>query len=194
MSVVDLIWLLLSWVDSIADRNRETSVLSQKCVENQMFKLENLKIKETEKYLHFETSVLQILGGWTRQWHGTTSRSGSQYECFIVHGKLAPHSIYFENFEIACKNYRTSVKAKRRYFVEYCIIFPSLKIHFRSFCNYKKYIKWDKSLFTNCNWRRRCAHFCLFLIAFLIVLQWKCENLLGKKQPKFTKTSTPQIC
>ena len=26
------------------------------------------------------------------------------------------------------------------------------------------------------------------LIAFLIVLQWKCENLLGEKQPKFTQT------
>ena len=28
------------------------------------------------------------------------------------------------------------------------------------------------------------------LIAFLIALQWKCENLLGEKQPKFTETST----
>ena len=30
-------------------------------------------------------------------------------------------------------------------------------------------------------------------IAFLIGLQWKRENLLGEKQPKFTKTSTPQF-
>ena len=29
-------------------------------------------------------------------------------------------------------------------------------------------------------------------IAFLIALQWKCENLLGEKQPKFTDTSTIQ--
>ena len=42
--------------------------------------------------------------------------------------------------------------------------------------------------------------FCLFvckflsaLIAFLIGLQLKCENLLSEKQPKFTKTSTPQV-
>ena len=31
------------------------------------------------------------------------------------------------------------------------------------------------------------------LITFLIAIQWKCENLLGEKQPKFTETSTPQI-
>ena len=30
------------------------------------------------------------------------------------------------------------------------------------------------------------------LIVFLIALQWKWENLLGEKQPKFTETSTPQ--
>ena len=43
-----------------------------------------------------------------------------------------------------------------------------------------------------------CARFamvvCKFLcalIAFLIALQWKCENLLGEKQPKFTETSIP---
>ena len=29
------------------------------------------------------------------------------------------------------------------------------------------------------------------LITFLIVLQWKCENLLSEKHPKFTETSTP---
>ena len=28
-------------------------------------------------------------------------------------------------------------------------------------------------------------------IAFLIALQWKCENPLGGKQPNFTETSTP---
>ena len=28
-------------------------------------------------------------------------------------------------------------------------------------------------------------------IAFLIPLKWKCENLLGEKQPKFTETRTP---
>ena len=28
-------------------------------------------------------------------------------------------------------------------------------------------------------------------IACLITLQWKCEKLLGEKQPKFTETSTP---
>ena len=27
-------------------------------------------------------------------------------------------------------------------------------------------------------------------IAFLIALQWKCENLLGEKHSKFTETST----
>ena len=31
------------------------------------------------------------------------------------------------------------------------------------------------------------------LIAFLIALQWKCEKLLGEKQPNFTETSTPQF-
>ena len=31
------------------------------------------------------------------------------------------------------------------------------------------------------------------LIAFLIVLQWNFENLLGEKQPKFTETSKPLI-
>ena len=39
-----------------------------------------------------------------------------------------------------------------------------------------------------------CWFVCKFLcivIAFLIALQWKCENLLGEKQPKFTETSTP---
>ena len=35
-----------------------------------------------------------------------------------------------------------------------------------------------------------CKFLCA-LIAFLIVLQWKCENLLGEKQPNFTETSTP---
>ena len=30
-------------------------------------------------------------------------------------------------------------------------------------------------------------------IAFLIVLQWKCENLLGEKQPKITETNTAQF-
>ena len=30
-------------------------------------------------------------------------------------------------------------------------------------------------------------------IAFLIALQWKCENLLGEKQPKFTETSSEKI-
>ena len=30
------------------------------------------------------------------------------------------------------------------------------------------------------------------LIAFLVALQLKCENLLGEKKPKFTETSTPQ--
>ena len=29
-------------------------------------------------------------------------------------------------------------------------------------------------------------------IAFLITLQWKCENLLGEKQSKFTETGTPR--
>ena len=37
-----------------------------------------------------------------------------------------------------------------------------------------------------------CKFLCA-LIAFLIVLQWKCENLLGEKEPNFTETSTPQI-
>ena len=43
-----------------------------------------------------------------------------------------------------------------------------------------------------------CARFCWCvckflcdLIAFLLALQWKCENLLGEKQLKFTETSTP---
>ena len=35
-----------------------------------------------------------------------------------------------------------------------------------------------------------CKFLCA-LIAFLIVLQWKCKNLLGEKQPNFTKRSTP---
>ena len=46
----------------------------------------------------------------------------------------------------------------------------------------------------------KCARFadfvCKFLcalIAFLIALQCKCENLLGKKQSTFTETSTPQV-
>ena len=30
-------------------------------------------------------------------------------------------------------------------------------------------------------------------IAFLIALQWKCENLFGEKQPNFTETSTPLL-
>ena len=34
-----------------------------------------------------------------------------------------------------------------------------------------------------------CKFLCA-LIAFLIALQWKCENLLSENQPKFTKTST----
>ena len=34
-----------------------------------------------------------------------------------------------------------------------------------------------------------CEFLCA-LIAFLIVLQWKCGNLLGEKQPNFTETST----
>ena len=34
-----------------------------------------------------------------------------------------------------------------------------------------------------------CKFLCA-LIAFLIALQWKRENLLGEKQPKFTKTCT----
>ena len=38
-----------------------------------------------------------------------------------------------------------------------------------------------------------CKFLCA-LIAFLIALQWKCENLLGEKQPKFTEMSTPQGC
>ena len=40
-----------------------------------------------------------------------------------------------------------------------------------------------------------CWFVCKFLcalIAFLIALQWKCENLLGEKQSKFTETSTPR--
>ena len=37
-----------------------------------------------------------------------------------------------------------------------------------------------------------CANFLCALIAFLIALQRKCENLLGAKQPKFTEMSTPQ--
>ena len=37
-----------------------------------------------------------------------------------------------------------------------------------------------------------CANSCTPLIAFPIALQWKCENMLGEKQPKFTETSTPQ--
>ena len=36
-----------------------------------------------------------------------------------------------------------------------------------------------------------CKFLCA-LIAFLIALQWKCENLLGEKQIKFTEMSTPQ--
>ena len=39
-----------------------------------------------------------------------------------------------------------------------------------------------------------CRFVCKFLCAlnaFLTALQWKCENLLGEKQPKFTEMSTP---
>ena len=35
-----------------------------------------------------------------------------------------------------------------------------------------------------------CKFLCV-LIAFLIALQWKDENLFGEKQPKFTEKSTP---
>ena len=35
------------------------------------------------------------------------------------------------------------------------------------------------------------SKFLCVLITLLIALQWKCENLLGEKQPKFTETSTP---
>ena len=40
-------------------------------------------------------------------------------------------------------------------------------------------------------WIRYWCQFLCVLIAFLKALQWKRENLLGEKQAKFTKASTP---
>ena len=39
-----------------------------------------------------------------------------------------------------------------------------------------------------------CWFLCIFLcasIAFFIAIQWKCENLLSQKQPKFSETNSP---
>ena len=56
---------------------------------------------------------------------------------------------------------------------QFCVFFPTEII-------------WGCARFTDF-----CANSCSPLIAFLIALQWKCENLLREKQPKFTETSTP---